>query len=148
MYPFTLANRLDGVGTGARALHTALLNKMILHIQASTARKSLPSSIFLPGWNAGRPRYGQVPQRNASPREQLPQPPLEPGFSSISTVSFCTGTASPAASISARPQTQFLHAFLLTPQSSASAPSTDSHSVCFNHQSLQCKPSKTRPTKI
>lgn len=50
----------------------------------SAAKKPVGSSIFLPGVNVGRPRYGHDAQRKASPIAQLPQPPADPGFSSMS----------------------------------------------------------------
>eukprot|EP00200_Dunaliella_tertiolecta_P016982 CAMPEP_0202407168 /NCGR_PEP_ID=MMETSP1128-20130828/11463_1 /ASSEMBLY_ACC=CAM_ASM_000463 /TAXON_ID=3047 /ORGANISM="Dunaliella tertiolecta, Strain CCMP1320" /LENGTH=140 /DNA_ID=CAMNT_0049012113 /DNA_START=421 /DNA_END=843 /DNA_ORIENTATION=+ len=89
-----------------------------MYSQASAVRKSLPSCIFFPCSNGGRPRYGQPAHRKASPREQLPHEDW--GLSSISCVSF---TRSPAASFSARPHEQFLQALREVLQSPAAGTS-------------------------
>uniref|UniRef100_A0A0A9H015 Uncharacterized protein n=1 Tax=Arundo donax TaxID=35708 RepID=A0A0A9H015_ARUDO len=39
----------------------------------SAARKLPDKETFSPGLNGGRPLYGQVPHRKASPNPQLPQ---------------------------------------------------------------------------
>lgn len=95
---------------------------------------SIPTSITTcsPGLNAGRPKYGQLAHRNASPKKQLPQLLVAFLDMAAALISRClssspTTTASPStwalsmtvfpcfassASISARPHVQPLQAFL------------------------------------
>lgn len=112
--------------------------------QASAVKKSDPSSIFLPISKDGNPRYGQVEHLKASPRPHCMQDTESAWYKALSTnrctvgkqtdiltlpqadwgcsiMSWVRSIFCTAASASALPHVQFLHAFLPAPTSQSSA---------------------------
>lgn len=90
-----------------------------LYASMRSMSKSSGNLMRSPGLKAGNPRYGQPPQRKASPRAHEPQDEFTAGFSIMSMVNLALG-ASPSFSASARPHEQFLQAFLVEPTSQSS----------------------------